>query len=171
MNDVLKNAVPALVALVGTVLAILIGYRQWKRQQDATLRSEFRTQKQHTYRELWEKLEDVHVRLRTELVGNDEFNSLVRDVNSYILKHGLYLENDDQALANRYLSKVREFTSLVTGGKSARTKKALQNTEEIPIGLVRLVQDLDKVQTEVNQVREEILVRYRKVLSGNISSK
>jgi hypothetical protein len=89
----------------------------------------------------------------------------------YILKHGLYLENDDQALANRYLSKVREFTSLVTGGKSARTKKALQNTEEIPIGLVRLVQDLDKVQTEVNQVREEILVRYRKVLSGNISSK
>lgn len=171
MNDALKNAAPALIALVGTVLAVLVGYRQWKRQQDTTLKNEFRTQKQQTYKELWEKLEDVHVRLRTELVGNDEFNSLVRDVNSYILKRGVYLENDDQALANRYLSKVREFTGLVAGGKSAGAKRALQKTEEIPIELVRLVQDLDKVQTEVNRTREEILVRYRRVLSGNISSK
>jgi hypothetical protein len=171
MNEALKNAAPALIALVGTVLAVLVGYRQWKRQQDTTLKNEFRIQKQQTYKELWEKLEDVHVRLRTELVGNDEFNSLVRDVNSYILKRGVYLEDDDQVLANRYLSKVREFTSLVAGGKSAGAKRALQITEEIPIELVRMVQDLDKVQTEVNQIREEILVRYRKALSGNNSSK
>jgi hypothetical protein len=171
MNDVLKNAVPALVALVGTVLAILIGYRQWKRQQDATRESEFRTQKQQTYRELWEKLEDVHVRLRTDIVESDEFSSLIRDVNSYILKRGVYLENDDQALATQYLAKIREFTTQVASSDSADAKKAVQDTVIIPTKVILHARELGKIQAEVNQIREEILVRYRKVLSGNISAK
>jgi hypothetical protein len=171
MNDVLKNAVPALVALIGTVLAILIGYRQWKRQQETTRESEFRTQKQQTYKELWEMLEDVHVRLRTEVVESDEFSSLIRGVNSYILKRGLYLENDDQALANQYLAKVREFTNQVASSDSADAKQAVHDTETIPTKIILNVRELGKIQAEVNQIREEILVRYRKVLSGNISAK
>ncbi len=152
MNDILKNAIPALIALVGTVLAILIGYRQWKRQQDTTREGEFRTQKQQTYKELWEKLEDVHVRLRTEVVTSDEFRSVVRDVNSYILKRGLYLEKDDQALANRYLSRVREFTSLVASCDSADAKEAVHDTEEIPAGVIQYVRELDKIQCKVTRL-------------------
>ena len=98
MNDMLKTVIPALIALAGTVMVAFIGYRQWKRQQDSSRQSEYRTQRQQTYKELWEKLEDVHVRLRTEVVGGYEFSSLVRDVNSFILKRGLYLEKDDREL-------------------------------------------------------------------------
>jgi len=170
MNDILKNAIPALIALVGTVLAILIGYRQWKRQQDAARVSEFRTEKQKTYKELWEKLEDVHVRLRTGSVEGGEFHSLVRDVNSYILKRGLYLEGDDQALANQYLSKVCEFTSLVASCDSADAKEIVQSTAIIPPEVIQSVRELDKIQTEVSQIREEIIVRYRKVLTSSNSA-
>src|SRR5713101_4705205 len=155
MNDILKNAIPALIALVGTVLALLIGYRQWKRQQDTSRVGEFRTQKQQTYKELWEKLEDVHVRLRTEVVGSDEFSFLIRDVNSYILKRGLYLENDDQALANQYLSKVRQFTNLVAACDSADAKRAVHDTEQIPTNVILHVRELGEIQAEVNQIREE----------------
>jgi hypothetical protein len=125
MHEILKNAVGALIALIGTVLAILVGYRQWKRQQQTTREGEFRSQKQQTYKELWEKLEDVHVRLRTGAVSSDEFHCLIRDVNSYILKRGLYLERDDQQLANQYLSKVREFTDLVAECDSGDAKEPL----------------------------------------------
>jgi len=56
MSDILKNAFPAIIALLGTIVVALIGYRQWKRQQEATRGSEFRSQKQQTYRELWDQL-------------------------------------------------------------------------------------------------------------------
>jgi hypothetical protein len=171
MHEILKNAVAALIALVGTVLAILVGYRQWKRQQQTTREGEFRFQKQQTYKELWEKLEDVHIRLRTGVVSSDEFRSLIRDVNSYILKRGLYLEGDDQQLANQYLSKVREFTDLVAACDSGDAKEAVSETAEIPSDVILNVRGLGKIQTEVNQIREEILVRYRRVLLGNITAK
>lgn len=170
MNDILKIAIPALTALVGTVLAILIGHRQWKRQLEASRDGEFRVQKQQTYKELWEKLENVHVRLRSEVVSSDEFSSLIRDVNSYILKHGLYLENDDQALAKKYLSKVREFTILVATCDSPHAKRAVGDTGAIPAEVIEQLQELGKIQTEVNQIREVVLARYRKVLTGNINA-
>lgn len=171
MHDLLKNAVPAFIALLGTVLAVLIGYRQWKRQQDTTRAGEFTSRKQQSYKELWEKLENVHIRLRTEAVGSEEFRSLVRDVNSFILKQDLYLEKDDQQLANRYLSKVREFTELVAACDSPDAKIALEDTAIIPLQVTQAVQNLEKVQAEVNQIREEIRARYRKGLLGDFPAK
>lgn len=169
MGEILKNAVPAIIALVGTILVALLGYRQWKRQQDATRSGGFQSQKQQTYKELWDKLENIHVRLRTETVGNEDFRSLVRDVNSYILKNGLYLENDDQQLADQYLSKVREFTNLVAASNSPDAKIALEDTAaEIPPQVIQSVRDLERIQSEVNQIREKILVRYRKGVLGEV---
>jgi 5-methylthioribose kinase len=171
MKDVLKTAIPAFIALIGTVLVVLMGYRQWRRQQDTSRESEFRTQKQQTYMQLWEKLEDVHVRLRTEVVGGDEFRALVRDVNSYILKRGLFLEDDDQALANRYMSKVREFAGLVAACDSADLKRAFNDTEAIPPAVVRFAQESGDIQAEVNRIREKLLMRYRSVLRGDKDAK
>jgi hypothetical protein len=167
MNEMLKTVIPALIALAGTILVAFVGYRQWKRQQDSSRGSDYRSQRQQTYKELWEKLEDVHVRLRTEAVGGDEFSSLVRDVNSFILKRGLYLEKDDQDLANQYMSKVREFTELVAACDSPEAKMAVNKTGAIPAAVVRYAQESGKLQSEVDAIREELLVRYRKVLTGS----
>ena len=79
MSDALKNALPAIIALVGAIVAVFVCYRQWRRQQDTTRTSDFRAERQKTYKELWEKLEDVHVRLRTKAVETEEFRSLLRD--------------------------------------------------------------------------------------------
>jgi hypothetical protein len=166
MNDALKTVIPSLIALTGTVAVALVGYRQWKRQQDTSRESDYRTQRQQTYKELWEKLEDIHVRLRTEEVGGDEFSSLVRDVNSFILKRGLYLERDDQDLANCYLSKVREFTDLVRACGSPEAKISMSKTETLPPPVVQFAQESGRIQGEVNELREQLLVRYRKALTG-----
>jgi len=165
MSDILKNAFPAIIALLGTIVVALIGYRQWKRQQEATRGSEFRSQKQQTYRELWDQLENIHVRLRTKKVAREEFHSLLRDVNSYILKHGLYLESDDQQLADQYLSKVREFTDLITASHSEDAKTALHSTGQIPPQVIQTVRNLERINSELNQIRQQIIERYRKEAS------
>ena len=69
------------------------------------------------------------------------------------------------------LAKVREFTNRVASSDSADAKKSVHNTGAIPPNVILHLRELGKIQTEVNQIREEILVRYRKVLSGNISAK
>ncbi|HXC95470.1 MAG TPA: hypothetical protein VNU92_07205 [Edaphobacter sp.] len=166
MNDVLKSAIPALIALTGTTLTIFVGYRQWKGQQDASRNNDFQTERQRTYKELWEKLEDLHVRLRTEVVGGEEFHTIIRDINSYMLKRGLYLETDDQTLANEYLSKVREFTGVVAASDSADAKAAVSDTRAFSPAFTSSVQKLAKIQTEVDQIRGKLVARYRAVLSA-----
>jgi hypothetical protein len=43
MDDLSKVAPPALIALIGTSVTALVGYRQWKRQHDTTRQSKFQT--------------------------------------------------------------------------------------------------------------------------------
>jgi hypothetical protein len=171
MTKILKDAVPALVALVGTVVAVLIGYRQWRIQQDSNRVSEYRSQKQQMYKELWGKLEDVHIRLRITVVGGDEFRLLVQDINSYILKGGLYLEKDDQRLVNQYLSQVREFTNMVAASDLTVAKEAVRLTAEYPVEAFKQFRDLQRIQAEVNEIRETIIVRFRKILVSDVSAK
>ena len=167
MSAVLKNVLPAILALLGTLIAVFVGYRQWKRQQDTTRTSDFRGERQKTYKELWGKLEDVHVQLRTKIVETEEFRALLRDVNSYILKHGLYLEKADHRLANEYLAKVRDFTNLVSTCNSTSAKAALEDTAaEFPLEVLTSVKQLAKARENLDQMRESILTRYRKVLTG-----
>jgi hypothetical protein len=168
MSDILKIVIPAIIALLGTVLTVFFGYRQWKRQQDAARYGTFLPERQKTYKELWEKLEDVHIRLRTENVNQDKFRKLVRNVNSYILKRSLYVEKDDHALANQYLSKVREFTEAVAKGGSKDAKRKMGDTEEVGPEVIQTVRDLERLRREVETIRGKILERFQTVLSGKI---
>src|ERR1041384_1705607 len=118
MEDILKVAIPAAIALIGTIVTVLIGYRQWKRQQEASRYSTVFTEKQSAYKELWNKLESVHIKLRTGDVSLAEFNNLVREVNSYILKNGLYIEEKDRQLSSQYLKAVFKMKEIIiTSGK------------------------------------------------------
>ena len=99
-------------------------------------------------------------------MGGEEFRTLIRDINSYILKRSLYLEADNQTLANEYLSKVREFTNVVAASDSADAKAAVGLTQEFSPAFTSTVQELVKIQTEVDSIREVILARYRAVLGS-----
>lgn len=81
MIETLKIIVPATIALLG----IVVGYYQWKRSQVQKRYDAFVDENRTTYRELWNKLEDVHVKLRTNDVTLESFRNLVTDVNSFIL--------------------------------------------------------------------------------------
>lgn len=167
MNEALKSLLPAIVALIGTLVVALLGYRQWKRGQDSARSAEFRSEKQKVYKELWERIENIHVRLRTLSIDAQQFNSFLTEVNSYVLRNELFLEKDLQRLVNDYLKKLREFTVLVTRSNSKSAISALEATAEIPSEIVETLPALARVQSEANSFREQILARCRKALTDD----
>jgi len=46
MDELSKVALPALIALSGTLVTAFVGYRQWKRQQETTRQGKFQTDRQ-----------------------------------------------------------------------------------------------------------------------------
>jgi len=79
--EFLKGALGAVLGLIGTLIVALLGYRQWKKQQDLARYGGFLTERQTAYKELWRKLEAVHLSVRSEEFREGDFRKLVREVN------------------------------------------------------------------------------------------
>ena len=166
MKDMLKVILPALIALIGTLVVALIGYRQWRRQQTNAREDEFRKQQREAYKGLWDKLEDVHVKLRVDTVPKEDFRAMTRDVNTYILKNNLHLETEDRELANQYLDRVRKFVEIVESSGVEAAMQTLENTGILTADVCRNIRELDESQTDMEKIREALIERYRKVLKG-----
>lgn len=157
MNDVLKVLIPATIALLGTILTIVIGYRQWKRQQDAP----FVSAKQSAYKGLFEKLEEAHIKLRTEEVDLNKFRDLVRDVNSYILRNSLYLDERDRTLSNTYLDALYRFKEIVMESGDEDTEQAMTDTRAIPTKVSNIARELRDLAFDIEVTRQIIVKRCR----------
>src|SRR5215204_3960578 len=101
--DSLKIILPALIGLLGTLVVAFIGYRQWKRQHALSRAGSVLSDKQSAYKTIWNKLEDVHLYVRSETFNQDRFYTLVREVNIELMRSGLLLERGEKGLVNDYL--------------------------------------------------------------------
>ncbi|HDN79167.1 MAG TPA: hypothetical protein ENG33_01720 [Chloroflexi bacterium] len=167
MGDVFEVAIPAAIALVGTIITVAIGYYQWRRKQDLASYGAFQSEKRAIYKELWRMLENVHIKLRVDTVSWDEFHVLLREVNSYILKHSLYLDEQDRILANRYLDSLWELKRLITRSGDEEAERDWCATRTIPPEVIERVQEIGYVQDEVSQIRKELIKRFRKAIGGD----
>ena len=166
MNEYLKIILPASIALIGTIITIFIGYRQWKRQQESSRNATFVAEKQSAYKGLWEKLEEVHIKLRTEEVGISEFNGLLREVNSYILKQSLYLEPQDQTLSNQYLKTVHRYAEIVLGCGNKEARDEMANTGPgLPLETIK---EFRSLHDERDRIRNSIIERFRTIIAGDV---
>ncbi len=158
-----------MVALIGTIITIYFGYRQWKKQQDTSRYSTFVTEKHAAYKMLWEKLEEVHIKLRTDSVSYSDFNNLVREVNSYILKNALYLEEQDKELSNQYLKSVFRFKEIISESGDDDAQEAMNVTGNMPLNTIKKIKELQTIMEEVNKIRGTIIERFKKIIGGNLS--
>jgi len=169
MSDLLKVAIPALIALAGTIVAVTIGYRQWKRQQSIAKNATYLMDKQTAYRDLWDKVEAVHVKVRVEDVSRDTFNQLTRDINSFLLQKGLYFESEDKALVERYLNLLYKFREIVLASGDLDAEADMRVTgAQRPVTMAR-VKGLASISADVTTVRDAIIGRCRAVLKGDLA--
>lgn len=166
MDELIKTATPALIALLGTLITIFIGYRQWKSQRDLTRSQKFQGDRELAYKQLWEKLEEVHLKVRTDSVGKREFDDLVKDVNTYVLKNSLYIEKTDSKLSTEYLDSVWKVSQLIAKSKDKRVKNEWTKTSPLPADALDEYKELQAAWKVVNESRDKVVSRFHNILVG-----
>lgn len=169
MSETLKVAIPAVIALIGTIITASLAYRQWKRQQQAARSSSFLVDKQTAYKNLWDNIEKVHIKLRTEEVYQSQFNTLLTDVNAFILSNALYLEEHDRRLVNQYLQGLFRFVEIIRSSGDEEAKEALRTTAIIPRSTIEKVNELKALSEELDLVRNSLIQHCRKEMGGDMT--
>lgn len=166
MDEIIKTAIPALIAFLGTLLTILIGYRQWKSQRDLARSQKFQGDRELAYKQLWEKLEDVHLKIRTDSTSKSEFDELLKDVNTYLLRNSLYIEKTDQKITAEYLDSVWKVNQLIAKSKDKRIKEEWTKTGPLPAEALDEHKELQAAWKVVDEARDRVVSRFQNILAG-----
>jgi len=167
MNDYLKVAVPAFIGLIGTLLAIYFGYRQWKRQRSADRYEKGHQDRQLAYKDLMQQIEDVHIKLRVDQVTRNQFQQMLTGINSFLLKNALYIDQSDQKLVDDYLSHTYRFMKLVAGSGDQQLKQDWAKTAEPSADTLQGAKELQSARTEVERLRNALLKKGKAVVIGD----
>jgi hypothetical protein len=124
--DFLRSALGAALGLLGTLVVAFLGYRQWKKQQDLARYGGFLSDRQTAYKELWQKLEVVHLSVRSEEFHEQEFHELVRAVNVHLIQAGLHLDRGEKKRVNDYLVALGDLGRLLADSAATSAKAEVQ---------------------------------------------
>jgi hypothetical protein len=166
----MKDFIPiitATIALFGTMLGIYFGYRKWHLDRKATRFNQFEKDLQRVYRELWEKVETFNIRVRVEEINMEQFSEHLKDLNSFMLQYGIYFEDEDRDLANKYANAVFNFQNAVRNSDIEEARIPLGETQVIPQEVIDQAKEIGEAQELALQIRSQIRTRIRTVLSGD----
>jgi hypothetical protein len=166
-----QTILAALIGLIGTLIVALLGYRQWKRKHALERAGSVFSEKQSAYKTIWNKLEDVHLFVRSEPYDRERFLELVRSVNVEMMRSGLLLDGGEKALVNGYIHALEEFARTLdsrAGGELRReARDTLYATGPLPAGLPEEHDDLQKAYQEVEKRREVLIQRFRRAIGAD----
>ena len=162
----LNPLIAALIAFAGTALGIFFGYRKWKKDRDSSRFGQFEKDTQATYKALWDQIEEFNIQVRIEDVTTEQFTEHLKKLNSFMLKGGIYLEDDDRALANNYTRAVFDFQNVVKKSEMDEASIPLGATQDIPQEAINNAKEISEAQEMALRLRSEIRDRVRSVLSG-----
>lgn len=170
MPDLLKTILPSSIALVGTILVAIVGYRQWKRQQELARYGSFLAERQNAYKQLWEKLEAAHLYVRTESFEKDAFQELMRAANIHMITAGLLLKDGEKERVNRYLQALGALGQCLADGAATpareKVRDTLHDTGALPPEVLRTVKGLPEAYGAVETERANLIVHFRKQLGA-----
>jgi len=188
MQQIIDTSLPALIALLGTVLTVLVGYVQWKRERSSERHSIFHKEKRAAYITLWSKLEDLHIKIVTRSVSPDVFEKHLVDINTFVIKSSLYLSSSDAQLATKYVETVYRMKKTINEKGNQTVQRRVTNTSVLvrppktvqerireiakSIGVLARQKDeqvvVEDVIKEANFIRSKLIGRFQKVLKGYI---
>jgi len=170
--EFLKGALGAVLGLIGTLIVALLGYRQWKKQQDLARYGGFLTERQTAYKELWRKLEAVHLSVRSEEFREGDFRKLVREVNVYLIDSGLHFDPGEKKRVNDYMAALGNLGKVLAESAASDTKaqaqQSLYDTTEIPEAVLAQVKGLRDAYSSVEQQRELLITHFRSILGAHL---
>jgi hypothetical protein len=165
MNDLAKIALPASIALLGTLIGLGFAYRQSRRRGREDAEAAYGTDRRAAYKALWEHLEAVHAYARSLKVDQREFDTMVREVNLQVLRTEVYLESDERRLVDAYLRHLMELgtsAASLSSSPSAEREVYITGAPAVTPEGAEFLAVLQSVEKE----REVLLQRFRAALTG-----
>lgn len=166
MGILIPVIITAVAGLVGTGITLWYQSRQTKKKASQEGSDQFVLERRAAYKELWERAEGIHAAMRTDEGAPADFNKLLADLNTFIMKQSLYIERADWQLANEYLEAVKRYRKIMDQAGTDEMKEAMSSTAaDLPTGGVN-IQEVLKANQEVERIRDQMLEKYRGILSG-----
>lgn len=154
-----------LLALAGVLLGLWLGQKRWKAEQLQKERTKYDENLKATYLELWDVVEEVHIKMRSGLVGftAEEFGGLIADVNNFMIRKGLFIERQDRYLVLEYLFWTNEFLRRVVSSKEGRAYVLHSlSSDEMPTH----VEELHQISEKAEELRGRLRARIREVIGA-----
>jgi hypothetical protein len=144
------------LGLAGVLVGLWVGDRRAKRdalREDAKI---YREKLVATYLELWDVVEDIHIRMReSALVGitATSFSGLLADVNNFMIRRGAFIERSDRYLVLEYLFWMNEYVrQLAADPRGAAALMSSLAHPELP-GKLNV---LEEVERRANDLRDQL---------------
>ncbi len=154
----------ALIGLVGTIAGLWVGYRKWLGDKRVAAAKGFHAGRQEAYQQLWEKVERLNVEARIEAIPDGDYSKRIAEINAFMLKSSVYIDDPDRQLVNSYLQAAHRFHEVVRSGE-VDADINLGDTAIIPEQVLQQCKTLREIQKSALALREALLKKIRSVLS------
>src|SRR5882724_8871626 len=124
----MKVALPALLALLGTLFGLWLGQMRWSSEQRMQKRRAFDAKRHAAYEELWNTVEGSHIAIRTQCPDENELQNLEQTINAFRLRNAIFLIAADSDLASDYFTEIVRLAKLVKESGSPLIERNFAST-------------------------------------------
>jgi hypothetical protein len=170
IESVLRNkeyVVPlavALIGLLGTIVGLWVGYRLWLEDKRVAASKGFYAGRQTAYQQLWEQVERLNVEARIEQIPQEDYSKRIAEINAFMLKSSLFIDDPDRQLVNAYIQAAHRFHEVVRSGE-IDAEINLGDTAIIPEAVLQQCAALRESQKSALALRATLLTKIRSVLA------
>jgi hypothetical protein len=168
MTVVILGLVGPVLGIIGVFVGIWYGQKRWLRDRADRQSDFFITKQREAYIELFNAAQEAHMGMRESLVHEFEpvFSSVLKNVNTFIWKHGIYVLEEDRTLVQDYLVHVYDFLRLVAECVIPGVKEMVALTAA-PIGPpVSAVREMQRAEQKASALYDRLVERIRTVLGA-----
>ena len=164
MFDILKIAIPALLALAGTIAGLVMAQRRWRAERTAVQGTDFHRERRDAYKQLWTILEETHMKVRSAADLEKEWHPLLAQMNAFILKSDVYFEPDVHRLANAYVDALKKLRQAVEELGDEDQRFGMADSRVASWGVTRVARGIEEAGHISEELRSELKQRVQAVL-------
>jgi hypothetical protein len=176
MTTILLALAGPVLGLVGVVIGIWYGQRQWKKDRKEQKTDFFISKRRDAYIGLWELIQNAHIAMRISLKGppspesilSDLFDKTITEVNSFSLRFGIYIDDQDRALAQEFIELVYRFIAVASEVKipDRSIQDVIGKTYYMPEEKRLDYPQVKRAEDAVNAISDQLILKIRGVLGA-----
>lgn len=118
------------------------------------------------YKSLWSKIEELHILVRIHDLDSQTFDKNIQDLNIFIIRNSLDIDEEDKQLANDYLEGLYKLKALVQASGSEQEKRSVEKTGTLAPDRFQSAIELQQLVEQVAALRDRLYQRFRSIINA-----